>query len=93
MLYCGMSEEEARKVDPHLFNAIYELWLEDKKLQERLTARLCSLVHNFAQSFAKEPKFTNETDFMAIGKTAPTATFDEIVATIKAAAPKHTLHG
>ena len=90
MLYCGMTEAEARGVEQKLFQQIYELWLEDRKLQERFAARICSIVNNFAQSFSKEPKFTNENDFMAIGKQAERpATFSEIVSIIKNAAPKN----
>lgn len=90
MLRCGLTEVEARAVEPQLFQHIYELWLEDRKLEERFAARICSLVNNFAQSFAKEPKFTNENDFMAIGKEPPKpAEFSEIVSIIKTAARKN----
>ena len=87
MLRCGLTEAEARTVEPRLFQYVYELWLEDRKLEERFAARICSIVNNFAQSFSKEPKFTNEIDFMAIGKEPQKPTeFSEVVSIIKNAA-------
>jgi len=86
MFHCGMTEEQARSVGPELCKYIHDAWLEDKKFQEMLTARLCSLVWNFAQSFAKDPNFKTELDFMMIGKEPPKAAeFSEIVSIIKMA--------
>lgn len=94
MLHCGMTEEQARSVGPELCKYIHEAWLEDRKFQEMLTARLCSLVWNFAQSFAKDPDFKNELDFMTVGKEPPKpAEFSEIVSIIKAATPRKENNG
>jgi hypothetical protein len=59
----GMSLADARSLEPGEFKVIYKHWLDEKKWQERLVARLCAVVSNLVSKTKR-----SESDYMTIGK-------------------------
>lgn len=69
VVHCHLTMSEARAVDDRTFKYFYDTWLERVQLEERLTARLCAVVANFASAFGGARKKFSEEDFIALKAT------------------------